>query len=457
MLLMGGACFAALVVAAVAFGPWWSPAERDSALGSSARAAAGDMTGRILTRINDSGDSRGAAPTGTRATSPAELVAGLREAMRLGDERAAAQFVDRWFAEVADPARAVLAGIAGNPEHPDDVRAFGLLLASAMVHARHDSKAVQPWTAESIAAAALDLFPEGDGAARALRIGLEPSGSMLPGRLLGDLLELQADDGVGALSLSGQIECMSLADAWGRTMSHDAEVALLDVFARDESGPFAQGQAVKLLLRRDWRVFAETLLDVHLARQEEEADFESEMDVIFHLATHAEELTPAERIEYATLLFRDEGTAANLAVRLSPDEAAELLEQPGSGPPPAARRWLELISGNGAWMEAGIELMGGNTGHPSLSWGEALATLVERGASGDPAFENALQRRFEGRAQARESFWGAMRAASLKAADEATLRRTFVPLVEASVGEAGKGRSALVELLRERLLDPRLE
>jgi len=450
-LLACGAIIATLLVAIVALAPWPRSVQRSSVPGASAGTQTADIAERIVALLGDVGSNRSAASGSPRRSSPAEIVAGLREAMRNGDARAAAQFVDRWFREIEEPAQAVLNGIASNPEDPGDVSAFGVLLASAMVHARQQSTAVRPWTAESLAATALGLFPKGEGAARALRVGLEPSGSSLPGRLLGDLLRLQADDGVGALTVSVQSECMSLADAWARTMPPDAEIALLEVFAGDDVDAFAQGQAVKLLLRRDWRVFSETLLDLHIARQEAGVDFDEDGDVVYHLSSHAQKLAPQELAEYAAALFREKGAAAHLAMQLAPEQAAALLEQPGLAPPLAARRWLELNSGNGAWMEAGIELLGGDTGHPNLSWAPALATLVERGSSGEPAFEAALQRRFERRAQGKEMFWGALRSAAGKAADEATLLRTFVPLVEASVGESGSARSALVALLRERL------
>jgi hypothetical protein len=367
----------------------------------------------------------------------------------------AGELVSRWF-QGPEPVSALFDAISAVSTDPGEVRALGLLLASAAELCRLGAPAVAPWDVASLADYALALVGAGDAVATVLHIGLASAGRDLPAATLADLLKRYGCEQQTPLGVTAQSELLHLGERWAADMPAEVEDVLFRLGFDPRSSQYVRGQAMGMLLSRDWRTFAPLIAEERAARSSDELrqfhfDLSTPMGPVV-LSAYASRLPEHERGEFVASLATDPAASLQALEWLDPVALADFAVRFGADEsiPEATRRMAVLLAGGEDAVDAGLALLRDGTGLPWQGDGQTILSLIQAGAWGHPDFEASLEAHFNRRGGTnRSSFWNDL-AFAAQHLDDVQLSTAVLPFIERSEHEAHPRRRALIERLRER-------
>ncbi len=375
----------------------------------------------------------------------------LLVAVERGDTKAVGSAVSDWFGSGPGGVEALFERMAGASE--SESVALGLLLATAVHLAEGGSPSVAPWTVVGLAEDGIASIAWGDGAARAIAIGLQNAGPHLPGSLAVDVLRQY---GSAEIDLLTQVEVVGLAGRWSQTMGPDVEEALLLCAADFGEDTNVRGQASVLLLEKDWQWFAPLLTEDRRSRTEQElaaytTGFGGAPMAPYTMAHFAGKLPANERSEFAALVARDPATGFAVLGQLDSIGLAAFVAEHGENEeiPVATRRMARLLDGGEGAIAAGLALLREGSNLPWHGEGEVIAALVSRGALGTPDFDRAMEAHFE-RHRGDAGFWSDLNFA-VQHMDEHDLAVLVLPWLERTEGDPNANRRQLLTRVSRKL------
>lgn len=455
-LLIAGATAVLLGILAFALTPAWRLSSAAAPLASTAQGQ--ERLEQAILASLDTGLPRSARESVPAPASLADRRAALGElagAIESWNKELAGELVSRWF-QAPDPVSALLDAISEVSSDPGQVRALGLLLASAAQLCRAGSPAVEPWDIPSLADYVLALVGSGDAVAAVMNIGLASAGPDLPATTLAALLERYGCEERTPLGVTAQSELLHLGERWAADMPAEVEDVLFRIGFDPRTSQYARGQAMGMLLARDWRTFAPLIAEERAARSAEELrqfhfDLSTPMGPVV-MSAFASRLPEHERGEFVASLAPDPSASlqalewldtvalADFAVRFGADDSIPL----------ATRRMATLLAGGKDAVDAGLALLRDGTGLPWQGDGQTIVSLIQAGAWGHADFEAALEDHFSRRGgTTRSGFWNDL-AFAAQHLDDVQLNTVVLPFIERSEHEAHPRRRALIERLRER-------
>ncbi|WP_145064247.1 hypothetical protein [Engelhardtia mirabilis] len=381
-----------------------------------------------------------------------ELLEQLAKALTDRDQHRARVLIDEWLAGGPESVERLLEFMADERADRHLDMALAALLNRAVIDAEISPADFAPWTPTNLIASALGLVTGSEGNGRVLFVALDDLGRFATPELLVGLVEAQGGNGDRIVGESDQIDSIRLMQAWATEPSLAIEPELQVLIADPEVAPLARARAASLLLHRDWRANAESLVAQlgELESRESTDQKELTQDFRSQLSGHVLYVEEHERVEYMQLLANDETSFRRAVDMLSPRDAASLsaaLDPREVGELQIAA--LRLRAGGDDAIRAGLELLPALEQQPDYSAHACVNQIVRLGGASDPAFQAALESLFERRDEGNDPFWRAVGWQPNQLTDS-QVEEAIVPWLLLSEGESHRTRDRLVADVQNR-------